>query len=66
MRSTCSSPRWPKGRHVATLIPRQTRVTGVGLVCTEHLVQEDRVPYRVSLIGNDGTDLVLKREINRF
>lgn len=33
---------------------------------TEHLVREDFVPYRVSLIGNYGTDLALKREINRF
>lgn len=33
---------------------------------TEHLVHEDLVPYRVSLIGNYGTDLTLKREINRF
>jgi AcrR family transcriptional regulator len=33
---------------------------------TEHLVAEDYVPYRVSLIGNYGTDLVLKRDINRF
>ncbi|GIV01009.1 MAG: hypothetical protein KatS3mg014_2624 [Actinomycetota bacterium] len=33
---------------------------------TEHLVQEDWVPYRVTLIGNYGTDLELKREINRF
>jgi TetR/AcrR family transcriptional regulator len=33
---------------------------------TEHLVQEDWVPYRVTLIGNYGTDLKLKREINRF
>lgn len=33
---------------------------------TEHLVQEDWVPYRVTLIGNYGTDLRLKREINRF
>jgi AcrR family transcriptional regulator len=33
---------------------------------TEHLVAEDYVPYRVSLIGNYGTDLALKREINRF
>jgi AcrR family transcriptional regulator len=32
---------------------------------TEHLVQEDWVPYRVTLIGNYGTDLALKREINR-
>ena len=33
---------------------------------TEHLVAEDYVPYRVSLIGNYGTDLALKRDINRF
>lgn len=33
---------------------------------TEHLVQDDWIPYRVSLIGNYGTDLKLKREINRF
>ncbi len=33
---------------------------------TEHLITEDWIPYRVSLIGNYGTDLELKREINRF
>jgi AcrR family transcriptional regulator len=33
---------------------------------TEHLVKEDWVPYRVSLIGNYGTDLDLKRDINRL
>jgi AcrR family transcriptional regulator len=33
---------------------------------TEHLIQEDRVPYRVALVGNYGTDLALRREINRF
>ncbi len=33
---------------------------------TEHLIHEDWIPYRVSLIGNYGTDLKLKREINRF
>lgn len=33
---------------------------------TEHLIHEDWVPYRVSLIGNYGTDLTLKRDINRF
>ena len=33
---------------------------------TEHLVERDWVPYRVSLIGNYGTDLALKRDINRF
>src|SRR6201981_4103947 len=36
------------------------------LTCTEHLVHEDWIPYRISLLGNYGTDLVLKREINRF
>jgi TetR/AcrR family transcriptional regulator len=33
---------------------------------TEHLIREDWVPNRVILIGNYGTDLKLKREINRF
>jgi len=33
---------------------------------TEHLIHDDWVPYRVSLIGNYGTDLTLKRDINRF
>jgi TetR/AcrR family transcriptional regulator len=36
------------------------------LVCTEHLLHEDWIPYRISLLGNYGTDLTLKREINRF
>jgi AcrR family transcriptional regulator len=36
------------------------------LVRTDHLVHEDWIPYRISLLGNYGTDLVLKREINRF
>ena len=36
------------------------------LVRTEHLLQEDWIPYRISLLGNYGTDLALKREINRF
>ena len=36
------------------------------LVRTEHLVHEDWIPYRIYLLGNYGTDLVLKREINRF
>jgi hypothetical protein len=35
-------------------------------VRTEHLVREDWIPYRVSLLGNHGTDLSLKRQINRF
>jgi TetR/AcrR family transcriptional regulator len=33
---------------------------------TEHLIAEDWIPYRVSLIGNYGSDLSLKREIGRF
>ena len=36
------------------------------LARTEHLVHEDWIPYRVSLLGNYGTNLGLKREINRF
>jgi TetR/AcrR family transcriptional regulator len=41
-------------------------VLGYWLARTEHLVHEDWIPYRVSLLGNYGTDLSLKREINRF
>jgi TetR/AcrR family transcriptional regulator len=33
---------------------------------TDRLVRENWVPYRVSLLGNYGTDLRLRREINRF
>jgi AcrR family transcriptional regulator len=36
------------------------------LVRTEHLLHDDWIPYRISLLGNYGSDLVLKREINRF
>jgi len=36
------------------------------LTRTEHLIREDWIPYRVSLLGNYSTDLTLKREINRF
>ncbi len=36
------------------------------LASTDHLIREDWIPYRVSLLGNYGTDLALKREINRF
>lgn len=36
------------------------------LVRTERLVHEDWTPYRISLLGNYGTELSLKREINRF
>jgi TetR/AcrR family transcriptional regulator len=33
---------------------------------TEHMIREDWIPYRISLLGNYGTDLSLKRDINRF
>ena len=33
---------------------------------TVHLVQENWAPYRVTLIGTYGTDLVLRTEINRY
>ena len=33
---------------------------------TDHLVREDWIPYRVTLLGNYGTDARLRREINRF
>jgi len=36
------------------------------LVRTEHLIHEDWVPYRVTLLGDHGTDLRLRREINHF
>jgi TetR/AcrR family transcriptional regulator len=36
------------------------------LVRTEHMLREDWIPYRIYLLGNYGTDLSLKREINRF
>lgn len=53
-------------------VPAQVRESGFfevlryWLTRTEHLVHEDWIPYRISLLGNYGTDLVLKREINRF
>jgi TetR/AcrR family transcriptional regulator len=52
--------------------PTEVRVLGFFAVLrywlerTEHLIREDWIPYRVSLLGNYGTDLALKREINRF
>ena len=33
---------------------------------TDRMVRENWVPYRVSLLGNYGTDLRLRQEINRF
>jgi AcrR family transcriptional regulator len=52
--------------------PEEVRAAGVfevlryWLVRTEHMLHEDWIPYRIALLGNYGTDLVLKREINRF
>jgi AcrR family transcriptional regulator len=52
--------------------PTETRDEGFWAVVTfwlertEHLIEDDWVPYRVSLVGNYGTDLTLRREINRF
>ena len=36
------------------------------LVRTGRMLREDWIPYRIALLGNYGTDLALKREINRF
>ena len=36
------------------------------LLATPHLIQEDWIPYRVTLLGNYAIDLELKREINRY
>ena len=33
---------------------------------TEAILHDDWIPYRIALIGNYGTDLSLKRDINRF
>ncbi len=33
---------------------------------TKHLIEEDWVPNRVVLVGNYGTDLSLKRDLNRY
>ena len=33
---------------------------------TEHLLRDDIVSYRLTLIGNYGSDLALRREINRY
>ena len=53
-------------------VPAEVRAAGFfevlyyWLVRTEHMLREDWIPYRVYLLGNYGTDLALKREINRF
>lgn len=36
------------------------------LARTERMLHDNWVPYRIYLIGNYGTDLALRREINRF
>jgi AcrR family transcriptional regulator len=36
------------------------------LGCTENMVRDNWSSYRIYLIGNYGTDLALRREINRF
>ena len=52
--------------------PRSVRAQGFfatvrfWLARTEHLIKEDWIPNRVVLIGNYGTDLTLKRDINRW
>jgi len=33
---------------------------------TENMVRDNWAPYRIYLVGNYGTDLALRREINRF
>lgn len=64
-RAVCSFPKYLDA-------PAEVRAAGFfdvlnyWLVRTEHLLREDWIPYRISLLGNYGTDLALKREINRF
>jgi AcrR family transcriptional regulator len=65
-------------QHAVTLLPRwldaPAEVQGRGffsvvrywLGASEHLNDGDWVPNRVVLVGNYGTDLELKRDINRF
>jgi TetR/AcrR family transcriptional regulator len=53
-------------------VPAEVRESGFfevlryWLASTEHMLHEDWIPYRIALLGNYGTDLSLKREINRF
>jgi TetR/AcrR family transcriptional regulator len=64
-RAVCSLPAWLDAP--AQVVERGFFVTLEYWVArTEHLIQEDWIPNRVVLIGNYGTDLRLKREINRF
>jgi TetR/AcrR family transcriptional regulator len=64
-RAICSFPKYldvPAEVHSAGFFA----VLNYWLVRTEGLLHEDGIPYRVWLLGNYSTDLVLKREINRF
>jgi len=53
-------------------VPREVRDRGFFKVLkywlerTHHLVREDWIPHRICLLGNYGTDLATKREVNRF
>ena len=64
-RAVCSFPKYLD-------VPADVRAAGFfevlnyWLVRTENMLREDRIPYRISLLGNYSTDLVLRREINRF
>jgi TetR/AcrR family transcriptional regulator len=64
-RAVCSFPKYLD-------VPAEVRTAGFfdvlnyWLVRTENMLREDWIPYRLSLLGNYSTDLVLRREINRF
>jgi AcrR family transcriptional regulator len=64
-RAVCSFPKYLD-------VPADVRAAGFfdvlnyWLVRTENMLREDWIPYRLSLLGNYSTDLVLRREINRF
>ena len=64
-RAVVSLPAWLEAPDEVTLGGFFTTVR-YWLERTEHLVADDWIPYRVSLIGNYGTDLEVKREITRF
>ena len=59
---------FPRYLHVSPEVRQQGffEILRYWLLRTEHLVHEDWIPYRISLLGNYGSDLALKREINRF
>ncbi len=64
-RATTSLPRWLDA-------PDRVKAEGFFAVIrywydrSQHLIEEDFVPYRVWMIGVSGTDLALKREITRY